>query len=109
MMLDTSADIPISTKLMCNYFKTLVNHFFKILPIRESEDDSLPVYLHSLQVELLGCEGFVPTLSENASYMTLLSILQFLIDNPGAPVGDVRREVFRAISICNKLKVFYTE
>ena len=40
--------------------------------------------------------------------MTLISILQYLIDTPDCPVQDVKREVFRAISICNKLKSRYT-
>lgn len=109
MMIDTSADIPISSELLQNYFKSLVNRFFKILPIREAEDASLPVYMQSLQKELLGCKTFIPTLCDDAVYLSLLGILQYLIDNPQCTVREVKREVFNAISLCNKLKSVYSE
>ena len=63
--------------LMHNYFKQLVNHFFKILPMRENEDESLPLYIRSLQIELIGCDGVVPELKTNPMFLTLLSILQY--------------------------------
>lgn len=109
MMIETIAGKPVDSKLLHNYFKTLVNHFFKILPIRENEEASLPTYMRSLQVELLGCQAFIPALCEDAAYLTLLGVLQYLIDNPVCKVREVRREVFRAISICNKLKAQYAD
>lgn len=107
MNIETSAGRPIDSQLLGNYFDSLVNHFFKILPIREQNEESLNTYLQSLQLELLGCEGFVTVIQKDASYLTLLSILQYLIDNPDCSQRVVRREVFRAISICNKLKFIY--
>lgn len=106
-MLDTTAGIPVSKDLLCNYFKNLVNLFFKILPIRENNEDSLVVYMKSLQIELLGCKELIIILKNDPNYLTLLSILQYLIDNPECEVYKVKREVFRAISICNKLKSKY--
>ena len=97
----------LSPQLLHNYFKTLVNQFFKILPIREQNEESLTTYMQSLQAELLGCKGLVSAIQNDASYLTLLSILQYLIDNPECTVREVKREVFRAISICNKLKAQY--
>ncbi|MBQ8559409.1 MAG: hypothetical protein IJ439_05430 [Tyzzerella sp.] len=63
--------------------------------------------MQSLQTELLGCKDFIPEVGENPQYLTLLAILQYLIDNPSCTVVIVKREVFRAISICNKLKSVY--
>lgn len=108
-MIDTSNGKHINQELLHNYFKSLVNHFFKILPMRESEEASLSTYMESLQVELLGCQSFIPELSLNPDYLTLLGILQYLIDNPNTTTKDVRREVFRSISICNKLKLIYSK
>ena len=51
--------------------------------------------------------GFVDGLRADAEYMTLLSILQYMIDNPECSVTSVKREVFRAISIINKIKAYY--
>lgn len=99
----------VSSELLSNYFQTLVNHFFKILPMREGEDETLPVYIRSLQIELVGCGECVSGLNINPSYLTLLSLLQFLVANPECTVHEVRRTVFRAISICNKLKADYAK
>jgi len=109
MTVDTDVGSPIEMALVHNYFSTLVNHFFKILPIRESEEASLPIYMRSLQVELLGCQEFIPSLRTDAAYLTLLSILQYLINNPACEVKEVKREVFRAIKICNRLKDTYKD
>ena len=107
MMVETTAGMPIDAEVLYNYFRNLVNHFFKILPIREQNEESLTTYMQSLQAELLGCKGLVSAIQNDASYLTLLSILQYLIDNPECTVREVKREVFRAISICNKLKAQY--
>ena len=106
--IQTSVGKPITSKLLQNYFHNLVNQFFKILPMRENEESSVVIYMRSLQSELLGCKELIPEVKENSSYLTLLSILQYLIDNPKCAVPTVRREVFRAISICNELKSIYT-
>lgn len=107
MMIETTNGMTIESEVLHNYFRNLVNHFFKILPIREQNEESLTTYMQSLQAELLGCKGLVGAIQNDASYLTLLSILQYLIDNPECTVREVKREVFRAISICNKLKAQY--
>ena len=104
MMIDTALGVPLNTELLHNYFRRLVNHLFKILPMRENNEESLSTYMQSLQVELLGCKGFIPIINDDSNYLTILSILQYLIDNPSCSISEVRREVFRAISICNKLQ-----
>lgn len=106
-MIDTTVGAPISGMLIRNYFESLVNAFFKILPIRESGETTLPIYIRSLQTELIGCKEFICELNNNACFLTLLSILQYLYDHPECPVQDVKREIFRAIGICNKLKIKY--
>lgn len=104
MTVDTKAGVPIEPEVLRSYFKRLVNHFFKILPMRENNEESLITYMQSLQVELLGCKSFISIMETDAEYLTILAILQYLIDNPDCSVTQVKREVFRAISICNKLQ-----
>lgn len=95
--------------VMSGYMKYLVGRFFKILPIRESESDSLAVYMTSLQAELIGYKNLNVVAVDNPSFISLICILQYLIDNPDEPVSAVKREVFRAISICNKLVEKYSD
>lgn len=94
-------------ELLNNYLRNLVNLFFKILPIRESEEPSLTAYMMSLQAELIGCSELISAIHQDAMFMSLVSILQYLIDNPDSAVHVYKREVFKAISICNKLKARY--
>lgn len=79
-----------------NYFHSLVNCYFKILPIREDGEKTIGVYLESLKAEMLGCGSLLNDIKNDPSYMTLLSILQYFIDHPDCDIANVRREVFRA-------------
>lgn len=108
MMLDTTTGVSINSKIINKYFKNLVNHFFKILPMRENNEDSLYTYMKSMQVELLGCKELIVAINNDPNYLTLLSILQYLIDNPKCSIKEVRREVFHAISVCNKISSIYS-
>lgn len=100
-------DDNIKNKLLHNHFKSLVNQFFKILPMRENEEETLVTYMEGLQRELLGCHSLVMGTNHNPMFLSLLSILQYLIDNPDTEVSVVRKDVFKAISICNKLSSIY--
>lgn len=107
MMIQTTAGVPMSAEVLGNYFRTLVNLFFKILPIWENGENSLSTYMKSLQAELLGCKELIEAIHADSLFLSLISILQYLIDNPDCEISSVRREVFKAISICNKLKSRY--
>lgn len=106
-MIQTKNGLEMDNTVLTNYLRNLVNLFFKILPIRESEQATLGAYMSSLQSELLGCKSLIVALHEDSMFLSLLSILQFLIDNQDSSIPIYRREVFKAISICNKLRARY--
>ncbi len=103
-MMETIIGTKLNSEMLDNYFGTLVNQFFKILPMRENGEDSLPIYLESLRSELLGCNQVIVELNDNPLFISLVSILQYLIDSPEITVKETKREVFKAISICNRIK-----
>lgn len=107
MTVETTTGIPLSSESLDRYLTKLVDLFFKILPIREKQEDSLVTYMKSLQIELVGFNSLVLAIRHDPYFITLLSILQYFIDNPNSEIADVRREVFRAISICNTLRKKY--
>ncbi len=108
MMIQTTVGVPMDAIILKNYFRTLINLFFKILPIWESGESSLKTYMKSLQAELLGCKELIEAIHDDPMFLSLISILQYLIENhPSIETGVVKREIFRAISICNKLKARY--
>lgn len=106
MILENTTEV-VDRQLIYNYFSSLVNSFFKILPIRENEEKTLVVYAESLQAELKGAGKIVEAIESDPGFITLLAVLQHLIDNPEYPVRKVKREVFKAISICNRIKERY--
>lgn len=108
MIIKTTTGVSMNAVILKNYFRNLINLFFKILPIWESGESSLETYMRSLQAELLGCKELVEAIHDDPLFLSLVSILQYLIDNPSIEISIVKREVFKAISICNKLKVSYT-
>lgn len=93
--------------MLKNYFRFLVNRFFKILPVWESGDGSVVPYMESLLSELSGCEGIILAIQNDAEFLSMISILRDLIDHPEYEHGKVRRTVFGLISICNKLNARY--
>ena len=107
MMIQTTVGVPMDATMLNNYFRALVNLFFKILPIKESGESSLEVYMRSLQAELLGCKELIEAIHDAPLLLSLIAFLQYLSDTPECEVSVVKREVFRAISICNKLKARY--
>ncbi len=102
-MIKTIYNDVLSEELIENYINSLVNCFFKILPMRENDEPSLDIYLKGLLREMSGCGSLVAALNNDPSYLTLLSILQSFVDNPDMDIQNVKRDVFRAISVCNKL------
>lgn len=104
MMLETRAGHPFDAALLAHYFQALVNMFFKILPMKENGEASLDVYMQSMQSEMLGAQRLVSSLEDDSLYASMLFILQSLIDHPEWSAKRVKREVFRAISLCNKMK-----
>lgn len=107
MIVQTAPGIPMNAEVLKNYFRTLINMFFKILPLWEKKEPTLIEYMKSFQAELLGCKELVIAIREDAAFLSLISILQHLIDTPDCDVRAVKSEVFKAISICNRLKAEY--
>lgn len=102
----TSRDIDINDSMVINRLDSYINQFFKILPIKENGDETLGKYMLSLQREMLGCQSLIVELHYDSQYLTLLSILEYLIDND-CDVSVVRSEVFKAINILKKMRDRY--
>ena len=105
-MIASTIGISLDENLIAKYFNTLVNKIFKILPIIENQEESISVYMESLGVELTGFQSLLPSVGEDPSYLSLLSIYKWLtenIDDSDEKYKVIRREVFHAISLCKKM------
>lgn len=102
----TKRGVDISDKVLRKYFAALIGQFYKILPIKESGEPSLCKYMESLQRELLGCNDLIVALNHDELFLSLLSILQYQIEND-CDIDTVKTDVFKAISLCKKLENKY--
>lgn len=89
------------------YFLNLVNAFYKILPMAENREPTRYEYMCSLRREMLGMEGLIEALGRNTGFLSLLNILTYLIDNPDCEDDIIKSDVFKAISICNRIAKKY--
>lgn len=96
-------------RALWKYFDALVNLIFKILPMRENGEETLDVYMDSLLCELIGFKELFNAIGKDAGYLTILSILRYLKKRPDCPLYVVKREVFRAIRVCEILRERYGE
>lgn len=102
----TTKNMELSDKVVQKYLKSLIGQYYKILPIKESGEPSLAKYMDSLQREMIGCQSLIEALNYDELFMSLISILQYLIDND-CETDVVKSEVFKAINICKKLQKKY--
>ena len=105
----TIYDVEISRDVMVKRVNELVNQFYKILPLRENESNTLSQYAGSLLREMLGMKQLLVEWHNDGQYASLLGILQFIVDNPNCDVATVKSDVFKAINIIKRLQKKYTD
>ena len=110
MTVETCVGIPVDGKLLRNYFCTLVNQVYKILPMREEGTKTLRKYIWRLSAEIAGGASLYPGLKEDAYYASLLNILQYLSDHTDdCTVEQTRQLVFEGIHLCEMLEKKYAD
>lgn len=99
----------ISERMFAKKLGSYINQFYKILPIKESGEPTLINYMQSLMREMLGNKALIVALDDDPQYLTLLSTLQYMIDND-CSVAVTKSETFKAINIIKRMqKKFTTE
>lgn len=99
----TRLDTKIDNQTMSAHIGYLINKVYKILPLKETEEDTLQKYLEGLQREMLGCESLIPAFEKNGQYLSVVSIIQYMIDND-CELSVVKSDVFKAIGILRKMQ-----
>lgn len=111
-MMKTMSGGAIDSALVNNYFNGLVGMYFKILPLYEKNEKSLMVYMENLRDELEGCKNVISAINDDPMYLSLISVLQYLIDSiysEDFTTSQIKQKVFGAISVCKKLAEKYGE
>jgi hypothetical protein len=84
------------------YFKSLVNKTYKILPLKEENSQTLQSYLDSYLLELIGDKDLFSLLEGKPKFITLLSTISYLASEDYT-VAECKKEVFKSIHIIEKL------
>lgn len=98
-----------SNDTLSQYFDRMVGRLYKILPLKETGEDTIHDYLESLMVEMTGAD-ILAGLSDQPYYVSIVSIVAYLnrrIDR--CDTRKVKREVFKAINLCKKLQHYYQD
>lgn len=82
--------------ILC-FLDSLINKIFKILPLKEQNNDFLFSYLNSLQIELIGALITFPKLKNSSNYLSIINTVNFLGDNTFSS-QQCKREVFKIIN-----------
>lgn len=98
----------LNDQFFMNYLNFLISKVFKILPISEQEPETLKDYLDSLILELKGSQSLIIKIKHDASFVSLLAILQYFTENECSH-KVIKRETFRAINIIQGLQKKYIE
>jgi hypothetical protein len=101
-MVKVHIDNIIDNEFFLNYLNFLIGRVYKILPISESEPETLKSYLDSLILELTGSKDLILKLKKDASFLSLIATLQALSENQYSH-SEIKREVFKSINIIKKL------
>lgn len=96
----------IPNQYFSNYLDFLVGRVWKILPMREENNQNLQEYMEGLQRELVGNMNLIEDLKYDGYFITLLNKIEFLI-NEDYTHEVCRKEVFESISIIEKISTKY--
>lgn len=92
-------DLP--NELLSAYKEKLTGRVFKILPMKEENSSTWEVYIESLLHELIGNKELVKELKENAEFLSMLGVLEGLINEEDIKV--IRREIFNCLNLIKKI------
>lgn len=106
-MINTNLDCDVSAETLAKYFSVLVGKIFKILPLAEEDKQSAKKYLDGFHIELEGVNTLFDSINEDPMFISFLSIITWLtehVTDEDCTLELIKREVFQAISICQKLE-----
>lgn len=101
MMVKVNIEV-IDNQFFLNYLNFLINRVYKILPISETEPETLKSYLDSLILELVGSKDLILKLKKDAIFLSLIATLQSLSENKYSH-STIKSQTFKCIDIIKKL------
>ena len=99
----------LDSTLIINYFDRLTGRIFKIIPIKEEGEFDVQPYIESLLRELLGARSLVEAIGHDERFMQIISIMNYLLENPNTETKVLKSEIFHILNILKKINKAYTD
>ena len=97
-MIMTKYNTELPGEMLAGALKDLINKIYKILPLKETEEASIAVYIPALIREVMGMNELIEALHEDGRFISLVSILENLSSDE-VDVATTKSDVFKAINI----------
>ena len=99
-----------NSKAIIKYLSCLINQIYKILPMAEDKNEDTPDYIKGLLREITGSHEFIKIVDNDYTILRVISLLYYwqnrvLIE----PTYLLRRDIFKAISLCKTMQNNITE
>lgn len=104
-MVKTTCCVDISPVMVEKYLYSNVDKIYKILPLKESKEDTLGKYIRALVRELLGCQELIDAFQSDSRYLDVISVLMYMSSHiDEMDIDEVRSDVFRCINLMKTLR-----
>ena len=86
-----------------NLFLTnMIGAVFKVLPLNDSKNETLPDYLDSLYIQLIGGRDSHNELKESVEFASIINVIQYFKTNEYSP-KTCKREILKCVNVLEKL------
>ena len=88
---------------MKTFLLSLTNKIYKILPLREEQNDGLKAHIDSLRIELIGAYRTFAVLRTSRPYIEIVNTINYMACHRYS-VTACRREVFKMLRLAKQLQ-----
>lgn len=89
-------------EMLSDYINKMINKVWKMLPMREENIPTLPIYIEATLREFIAQKELIDCLKDNGNYIEILGIIEGLLKQHD--FSAYRSDVFRAVNLIKKLK-----
>lgn len=86
------------------YLNRMINELYKILAMKDEEDFTLPKYIDSVYIQLVGGAENFPELKTNQKYVSIINIIQYFRTNE-FDKQLCKREILKCTNLLAKLSL----
>jgi hypothetical protein len=84
------------------FLTSMIGAVFKVLPLYDSNNETLPDYIESLYIQLIGGRETYEDLKLSQEYTTIINVIQYFRANEYSK-KTCKREILKCVNLLEKL------